>query len=458
VRCDDGARLYVDNQLIINQWNDHAATTYRTVLNLIAGTEHRIKLEYYENAGDAEIRMGWHLMDIADSQAVIRAAEADAAIVCVGFNSSSESEGFDRTFNLPDYQDSLITAIARVNPRTIVVLNAGGNVATSAWLPQVQGLLHAWFPGQEGGTAIAEIIFGLTNPSGKIPVSFERRWEDNPVYNSYYDPLNNKHIPYSEGLLMGYRYYDTRNVEPLFPFGYGLSYTTFEYENLTVTPDTTRNPNEITVSFDVRNTGNRYGAEVAQLYIRQPVSKLMRPFKELKGFAKVNLQPGEIKRVNILLDSTSFQYYKPYLKNWGLDYTRFEILVGSSSRDIRLTGSVVLESPDLIPPVITGLSPTGTISPGTGQLALEMNFNKPVYFNPDKRLTITEWGTGTTKEIIDPWTVTGSGTGTISFYNKTGLSINTRYSVLVDSAAFFDFFENNFSGITEGDMWSFTIS
>ena len=458
VRCDDGCRLFVDNQLIISQWNDHAATTYRATLDLTGGTEHSIKLEYYENAGDAEIRMGWHLLDFVNSQAVQRAADADAAIVCVGFNSNLESEGFDRTFNLPEYQDSLITAIARVNPNTIVVLNAGGNIATSRWISQVKGLLHAWYPGQEGGTAIAEILFGLTNPSGKLPVSFERRWEDSPVFNSYYDPDNNRHVPYAEGLLMGYRYYDTQNVEPLFPFGFGLSYTAFEYGNLFITPDTTNNPNGIAVSFDIRNTGGRDGEEVAQLYIHQPKSKLIRPFKELKGFSKVFLRAGEMKRVNILLDSTSFMYFKPYIKTWGLDYTRFEIMVGSSSRDIRLNGNIELQSPDQTKPVVTGLAPTGNTSSTTGQLVFKMNFNKPVYFNSDKRLIIKEYDTGKTKEIIDPWSVEGSGTSTISFYNRSGLLVNAKYYIIVDSAAFFDFYENNFAGISGKDIWSFSIS
>lgn len=222
--------------------------------------------------------------------------------------------------------------------------------------------------------------------------------------------------------------------------------------------DTTDNPNGIVVSFDVRNTGGRDGAEVAQLYIHQPKSKLIRPFKELKGFSKVFLQAGETKRVNILLDSTSFMYFKPYIKTWGLDYTRFEIMVGSSSRDIRLTGNIELQSPDQTTPVVTGLAPTGNTSSKTGQCVFKMIFNKPVYFNPDKWIIIKEYDTDKTKEIIDPWNIEGSGTSIISFYNKSSLLFNSKYYALVDSAAFFDFYENNFAGISGKDTWSFTIS
>ncbi|MCX6233772.1 MAG: glycoside hydrolase family 3 C-terminal domain-containing protein [Bacteroidetes bacterium] len=458
LRCDDGGRLYLDNQLIINQWHDQSATTYRTTMVFVGGTEHSIKIEYYENGGDAEIRAGWHLLDFTNSLAIQHAAEADAAIVCAGFNSDLESEGFDRTFELPALQDSLINAISSVNPRTIVVLNAGGNVATSNWLSHVKGLLHAWYPGQEGGTAVAEIIFGITNPSGKLPVSFEKRWEDNPTFNSYYDENHDQNVYYSEGLLMGYRYYDTENVEPLFPFGYGLSYTTFEYGNLSITPDTTGNPNEITVSFDVKNTGSRDGAEVAQLYIHQPVSKLMRPFKELKGFSKVSLLAGETKNVSITLDSSSFSYYKTYTKAWGLDYTDFVIMVGASSRDIRLTGYVELTSPDITKPQVTALTPTDSTSNLSSHVDFVMNFNKPVNFNQDKMIIIREYATDKVKEIINAGNIGGSGTSTISFFNNYSLSLNTKYYVVVDSAAFLDLYENAFAGISDKDTWSFTIT
>ncbi len=164
------------------------------------------------------------------------AAKADVAIVCVGFEPALEGEGFDRTFSLPSGQDELIREIASVNKNTIVVLTAGGNVNMSPWLDRVAGLIHAWYPGQEGGTALAQILFGAYSPSGKLPVSFERRWEDNVAYSSYYPPLGEKRVQYSEGVFLGYRHFDRSNTKPLFPFGFGLSYTTFAYSNLSVTP------------------------------------------------------------------------------------------------------------------------------------------------------------------------------------------------------------------------------
>lgn len=157
----------------------------------------------------------------------------------------------DRTFALPAGQDSLIMAVAKVNPNTIVVVNAGGNVDMQQWLPNVKGLLQAWYPGQEGGTAIAEILFGKVNPSGKLPDSFEKRWEDNPTFNSYYAAKGSKEVDYKEGLLVGYRYYDTKKVEPQFPFGFGLSYSSFAYSNLKIVSHSVKGKPGYTVSFTV---------------------------------------------------------------------------------------------------------------------------------------------------------------------------------------------------------------
>lgn len=458
IRSDDGCRLYIDNQLIIDQWNDHGATTYRVTRVLEGGTEHGIRIDYYENAGDAVIKMGWFLPDVTFSQAVQNASESDAAILCVGFNSDLEGEGFDRTFRLPTGQDSLINAVARVNPRAIVVLNAGGNVETSGWISNVKGLLHAWFSGQEGGTAVAEILFGVVNPSGKLPVSIEKQWEDNPTFNSYYDPNLDKHVFYSEGLLMGYRYYDTQGVEPLFPFGHGLSYTTFEYTDLDITPATTSDPNAVRVSFDVTNTGSVGGEEVAQLYIHQPESRLMRPYKELKGFSKVYLSPGETRQVDIFMDSSSFSYYKSYLKAWGLDYTRFEILVGASSQDIRLTGSVELVCPDATVPKVQETVPHDSLSLPANRVEFTIKFDKPVWFNNEQQIVIREYSTGEIAEVIPASSVNGAGTSTVTFHNTSTLSLFVKYYITIDSAAFLDQCEHAWEGISDKDAWTFTIT
>jgi beta-glucosidase len=343
VRGFDGFRLEVGKEKVIDLWKEQGITTKSIVLQLTAGREYPVKLEYYANTHPVDISFAWH-PDVLDfSQAILAASKADAAIVCTGFNESSEREGNDRSFELPEYQDSLISTISKANPKTIVVLNAGGNVYMEKWLPKVQGLIHAWYPGQEGGTAVAEILFGKINPSGKLPVSFEKKWEDNPAFSNYYDPGHTKRVNYKEGLFIGYRYYDSKGVHPMFPFGFGLSYTSFQYSGLKVNvSDQGGNP-EVTVRFQIKNTGQRDGAEVAQLYIRQLLSPVPRPHKELKGFSKVFLKKGEIRTITIKLDHSAFSYYKINTRKFGYDPGAFEILIGSSSKDIHLKNTFLIK-------------------------------------------------------------------------------------------------------------------
>jgi beta-glucosidase len=232
---DDGYRLYVDDVLVIDGWKDQGTTVMTTSIALEANTSYKIRLEYYEAGGQADIKFGYSSpIDLSTTELGTFTKNADVVIVCVGFNSTTEQEGHDRPFELPSDQEETLKYVSENNPNTIVVINAGGNVATAAWINNVKGFLHSWYPGQEGGTAVAEILFGLTNPSGKITTSFEKRLEDNPTFNSYHDPNNDKKVEYTEKLMVGYRYYDTKNVEPLFPFGFGLSYSTFVYSNLNI--------------------------------------------------------------------------------------------------------------------------------------------------------------------------------------------------------------------------------
>jgi beta-glucosidase len=205
----------------------------------------------------------------------------------------------------------------------------------------VPAVIQAWYPGQEGGTALAEILTGDVNPSGRLPVTFERRWEDNPVHDNYYPQAGTNRVEYKEGVFVGYRGYEHKNVKPLFPFGFGLSYTTFAYSNLAVAPgDGTFN-----VSFDVRNTGTREGAEVAQVYIGDTHAPVPRPAKELKGFKRVQLRPGESQHVTITLDQRALSYYDPGAKQWRADAGDFTVLVGSSSAQIELQGKLTLSAP-----------------------------------------------------------------------------------------------------------------
>jgi len=338
--ADDGVRLYIDDNNVIDDWQRHAETLDTYSMHMEAGRPYKIRFEYFEATGSASVSLGV----ASASEAIGRetkalAAKADVTVICVGFDPSSESEGSDRTFRLPGGQDELIRQITSVSRDTIVVLTAGGNVDMSQWFDSVPALIHAWYPGQEGGTALAELLFGDYSPSGKLPVSFERRWEDNPTFNSYYPKEGEKSVKYSEGIFFGYRYFDRAAVKPLFPFGFGLSYTSFQYSNMTVTPGSGNLDEPVTVSLDVKNTGTRAGAEIVQFYVGDQHASVPRPVKELKGFARVNLNPGETRRVSITLDRRAFAFYDTGRKNWVAEPGEFGILAGSSSDDIRSQGT-----------------------------------------------------------------------------------------------------------------------
>lgn len=340
---DDGFRLWVDDKLIIDDWKDQGTTQVTATTTLDAGKEYAIKLEYYDRSGSAEIHLGWADGSKSLEDAVKAASSADVAIICTGFSYESEVEGRDRSFELPGGQDELINAVAKANTKTIVVLNAGGNVAMQKWLPNVKGLLHMWYGGQQGGEALSEILFGTVNPSGKLPHTFEKRWEDNPTYDNYYDPQGTLKVDYKEGLLVGYRYYDTKQIEPQFPFGYGLSYTTFAYENLKVVLQAEKGNPGYQVSFDIKNTGKKAGAEIAQVYIKALHSSVDMPEKELKGFTRVLLKAGEKKRISLSLDSDAFTYYNTNLKKFVVDKGAYQIIIGASSRDLKLKKNVTVK-------------------------------------------------------------------------------------------------------------------
>ncbi len=347
VRGDDGYRLTVGDRLVLDEWHDQGATLKQAKITLKGGGLVDVKLEYYERGGDAELNFGWRKSEVPkESEAAMLAAQCDVAVVCVGFNSTTEGEGFDRPFELPNGQEELIKEVARSNKKTIVVLTAGGNVSMTGWLGEIAGLLHTWYPGQEGGTAIAEILFGDVNPSGRLPASFEKRWEDNATFNSYY--AKDKKLPYTEGIFVGYRHFDAKYIGPLFPFGFGLSYTTFEYKELKVTPSSSATSPKVSVEFEVVNTGARAGAEVAQVYVGEVNPGLPRPVRELKGFEKVWLKPGESTKVSIMLDKQAFAYYDVASKRWTVKPGSFLIGVGSSSRRMRFSQPVTRSNWTLI--------------------------------------------------------------------------------------------------------------
>jgi len=342
--ADDGVRLYIDGEPVIDDWKRHAETLDSFGKRLEAGKPYQIKLEYFEATGGATASFGVAAAsESIGKETKALAAKADVVIVCVGFDPATESEGFDRTFRLPAGQDELIRQISSVNKNTIVVITSGGAVDMTRWIDQVPGIIEAWYPGQEGGTALAQILFGEYSPSGKLPASFERQWEDNPTFKTYYTKPGELQVDYSEGVFVGYRHYDRATVKPLFPFGYGLSYTTFAYSNLKVSPGAGNLNQPVTVTFDLKNTGKREAAEVAQVYVGDTHASVPRPVKELKGFARVQLKPGESRRVSVTLDRRAFSFYDVKKKDWSAESGQFGILVGSSSQKIELQGAFNLQ-------------------------------------------------------------------------------------------------------------------
>ncbi len=276
-------------------------------------------------------------------EATDAAAKADVAIVVVGRYNKLESEGFDvKTMDLPAGQDELIQAVEKANPHTVVVLNTGDPVTMTKWIDTTPALLDMWYGGQEGGHALAAILFGDADPSGKLPVTLPKRYEDNPAAANY--PGKDLEVNYAEGIYVGYRFYDTKNVEPLFPFGFGLSYTKFEYSDLKLQRTESFGRNfGLDFTMNVRNSGSRAGAEVVQLYVHDGHAKIDRPIHELKGFQRIELQPGETKAVTFLLNRASLSYWDPQTKAWQADPGTFEIQVGASSRDIRLRSNFEFE-------------------------------------------------------------------------------------------------------------------
>jgi beta-glucosidase len=276
-------------------------------------------------------------------EAVVLAKAADVALLYVALPTFKESEGYDRAdLDLTEQQVALIKAVAAIQPNTIVILNNGAPVTLSDWFEAPAAILEAWMMGQAGGGAIADVLFGKVNPSGKLAETYPLKLADTPAYLNF--PGENGVVRYGEGLFIGYRYYDAKGVPVLFPFGYGLSYTTFAYSNPKVSAMTFKDVDGVTVSIDVTNTGSVAGKEVVQVYVHDRQSRLARPPKELKGFAKVELQPGETKTVSIPLDFRAFAYYDPAYQQWITEDGEFDILIGASATDIRGTVTVTLQS------------------------------------------------------------------------------------------------------------------
>jgi beta-glucosidase len=336
----NGDRLSIDGKLVIDNWKISRAYQPHITLDLTAGPHKIVAEDWQASPIGGELRVA-----IVDQRTLITAkakelaSKADAVVLAVGFDAESEGEGADRTFDLPFGQDELIKQISAQNKNVIVAITSGGNVDSEPWIEKIPAYLQLWYPGEAGGTAVAEVLFGEVSPSGHLPATFEKKAEDNPTYANYYPAGDSIHVTYKEGIFVGYRGYEKNGTKPRFPFGYGLSYTTFKFAHLAVTPDGGSGAN-FNVAFDVTNTGDRLGATVAQVYVAAPQSSVPEPLKQLKGFSRVTLKPGETQHVSVPLDARAFAYYDTAAKDWKIAPGNFGVLVGQSSADIELTGSV----------------------------------------------------------------------------------------------------------------------
>ena len=353
-------KVLLDGKQQLEQTAAEGEVPHSATINLSAGQTVSVEADLVSPSGGADFGLGMaYAPDLVSEDAKKFASLADAVVVCAGFDAESEGEGHDRTFALPWGQDALIQAMAAANPHTIVTLTGGGGMETANWLDKVPVLLHTYYPGQEGGTAVAEILFGMHDPEGKLPVTFDRSWPESASYD-WYDPkgpdttlheigadggpvdYSIAHIQYGDKLMVGYRYWTTTGKHPLFPFGFGLSYTTFSFSKLHV-PATAAAGSTVPISFDVTNTGKVDGAEVAQLYVSDPSAKVDRPERALKGFEKVRLAPGETRHVTLDLDARSFSYWDEAAHKWTIDPGRFVIRVGDSSENTPLSADLTIE-------------------------------------------------------------------------------------------------------------------
>lgn len=342
-------RLTIDGQAAIDHAEVPKFALAQTKVALTPGP-HKVVLEELSGPqfGEAAIKIGIVQEGMFVNQSAIdMAKKADVVIVAVGYNADIETEGADREFQLPPGQVELIEKIAAVNPKTIVTVTAGGSVYATEWVDKVAGLLQNWYSGQEGGTALADVLFGEVDPSGRLPISWEKSLKDNPSYAWYYPTPGTLTVPYKDEVFVGYRGYEHNGVKPLFPFGFGLSYTTFKYSKLEIRPGSGKGSYE--VGFDVTNTGTKAGADVAQVYVSEEHPQVPRPPQELKGFARVELEPGQTRHVTVLLDARAFTWYDEKAAAWHADAGTFAVHVSRSSSDPQLEGAIQLREEIVLP-------------------------------------------------------------------------------------------------------------
>ena len=338
LRIDNGARMFINGEKVLDVWLAAVAGKfYSTRYKFEEGKTYDIQVDFFENLGTAQCGMGIVSFNPAKKikEAVELAAKSDVVILTLGLDQSYEGEAVDRArLSLDDDQLKLIDRILEVNKNTVVVLNNGTPITMEGWLEKVPAVVEAFYPGQEGGNALADILFGDVNPSGKLPMTFPKNEKETPVANTY--PGSKEVANYDEGIFVGYRWYDKKNIEPLFPFGFGLSYTTFEFSDLKLSKTSMNKDDELTIELTVKNTGKVAGDEIVQLYISDKKASVEREVKSLKGFKRVRLKAGESKQVTLTIDKSTLSFYDVDSKSWLVEAGKFEVLVGNSSRNILL--------------------------------------------------------------------------------------------------------------------------
>lgn len=340
VLCNGGCRLYVNDELLIDDWEGKFGELRSAGYSFETGNEYDVTLEYRFTAGIANIKFGWHLPDEdLISAAVYHARNADIAIVFAGLSNRFESEGYDRkTLDLPN-QDKLIKAVLKANPNTIVVMQTGAQVVMEAWIREVPAVLQAWYPGQEGGNAIAEVIFGKYNPTGRLPFTIAWNERDYPSLKGYQNP--NLMGDYHEGIYVGYRYFDKEQVKPLFPFGHGLSYTTIGIGKLLIQRSSGKY--NYYASIEMTNMDDEKGSELLQLYIHPVDSEIDRPEKELRRFKWITLEAGERIVVKIPFNRSDFAFFNEKTNLWKIEPGLYDVLIGTSAGNIKLSKRIEIK-------------------------------------------------------------------------------------------------------------------
>ena len=338
VRADNGVRLFINGNLIIDSWTDQAPGQFKTeYFEFEEGKLYDIKVEFYENIGTCRARLGIAPVEKDNElqEGIKVAKEADVVILNLGLAKNLEGESRDRDYlELPPMQIKLLNEVLKVNKNVVVVLNNGSAIIMEDWNDKVPAIIEALYPGEQGGKALAQILFGEVNPSGKLPFTIMKKWEDHPAAKTY--PGDKEVARYSEGIFSGYRHFDKYNIAPLYEFGYGQSYTTFDYSDIKLSSDKMSPDDTLEITLTITNTGEIDGDEIVQLYINDKKASVEREEKALKGFERVSLKAGESKTITFKINKNHLSFYDVKNKKWIAEPGEFEVLIGASSRDIRL--------------------------------------------------------------------------------------------------------------------------